>query len=725
MVNQDSMTQEYPQFERATGIYYKNEVKTIKKSGSAFQFLYEAFMNAWEAIVEKFTPEHINLGTININLYRNGNLASQNNGIYDFVKFEVVDNGIGINDTNYNRLLNLRDDSKKMSNKGTGRIQYIHFFDHTYIDSVFKKGNDTLERIQITLSKNDAFLSHNAIIRLDKREECDGCDTGTTVTFETPLVEKDKNNYSTITLDDLRKEFVKHFLSLFCENKAKLPKIQISSFINNEEKEKFLIGSDDIPTPDKDETLEIAYSKLDEKQKIVPSERKEVFNLKAFRLPQNELSSNAIYLVSKGSTGVSIDLNNLRKDDQIDGKRYMFLLSGNYLDDRDRDERGNLELVDSKDFKKQTEGNLFPEEVILKDTIKDETNGKISQLYEELELKNQEKNKNIDELKRMFLLNDKTVEAIRSKIKNTDDDESILKIIYKADSELEAEQDSKIKEQIDELKLLTPDKSEHYQTELKQKVEDFVSVIPLQNRTALSKYVARRKLILELFGQILTAELESVKNGKKQRIDEKLLHNLIFQQSTESSNPEDNDLWLINEDFIYFKGFSEFKLDDVKIGEDYLFKRETEMTEEELEYKHKCNRDAGDRRPDILIFPQEGKCIIIEFKAPDVNVSEHLNQINRYATLINNLSSDNMRITTFYGYLIGENIDTDDVMDADSDFKSAGTLNFLFRSHKYVNGKFGREKGSLYTEVIKYSELLERAKLRNQIFIDKLTKKSE
>ena len=719
------MTQEYPQFERATGIYYKNEVKTIKKSGSAFQFLYEAFMNAWEAIVERFTPEHINLGSIRINLYRTDNLASQSNGIYDFVKFEIVDNGIGINDVNYSRLLNLRDDSKKMSNKGTGRIQYIHFFDHTYIDSVYQNDDKTHTRRRITLSKNDAFLSKNAIIRLDGLEICGDCELGTTVTFDTPLVDKDKTVYSTVTLDDLQKEFVKHFLSLLCENRSKLPKIKITSFINNEEADSVSIKDGDIPTPDKDEPIEIAYSKLDEKQKIVQCERKEVFNLKAFRLPHNELKNNAIYLVSKGSTGVSIDLYNLKKDDQIDGKRYMFLLSGDYLNDKDRDERGNLELIDSKNFKKQSEDNLFPEEVILIDTIKDETNNKISTLYKELELKNQEKNKNIDELKRMFLLNDKTVDAIRSKIKNTDNDESILKVIYKADSELEAEQDSKIREQINALKLLTPDKTEHYQTELTQKVEEFVSFIPLQNRTALSKYVARRKLILELFGQILSSELEAVKSGKKQRIDEKLLHNLIFQQSSESSNPEDNDLWLINEDFIYFKGFSEFKLDDVKIGDDYLFKRESEMTEEELEYKHKCNRDAGDRRPDILIFPQEGKCIIIEFKAPDVNVSEHLSQINRYATLINNLSSDKMQITTFYGYLIGENINTDEVMDADADFKSAGTLNYLFRPHKNINGKFGRDKGSLYTEVIKYSELLERAKLRNQIFIDKLTKKSE
>ena len=33
---------------------------------------------------------------------------------------------------------------------------------------------------------------------------------------------------------------------------------------------------------------------------------------------------------------------------------------------------------------------------------------------------------------------------------------------------------------------------------------------------------------------------------------------------------------------------------------------------------------------------------------------------------------------------------------------------------------FRREDGSLYTEIIKYSTLLERAKLRNKIFIDKL-----
>jgi hypothetical protein len=230
----------------------------------------------------------------------------------------------------------------------------------------------------------------------------------------------------------------------------------------------------------------------------------------------------------------------------------MFLLSGQYLDDRDQDDRGNIRLIESKEFRSQNEGNLFAEEEILFESVKEEANERINSLYNELESKNQEKNKNIDELREMFLLNSKTVESIRKKIRNTDSDEKILKVIYEADSEIEAEKDNQIKEQLEALKKITPDKTENYQKELQKMVDEFVKLIPLQNRTTLSRYVARRKLVLDLFGQILNKELEEVRSNKKGRIDEKLLHNLIFQQSSESECPEDSDLWLINEEYIYF-----------------------------------------------------------------------------------------------------------------------------------------------------------------------------
>ena len=198
------------------------------------------------------------------------------------------------------------------------------------------------------------------------------------------------------------------------------------------------------------------------------------------------------------------------------------------------------------------------------------------------------------------------------------------------------------------------------------------------------------------------------------------MHNLIFQQS--STHPEDSDLWLINEEFIYFQGSSESLLKNIKYRGMPVFKDDSELSKEEKDYRFKQGGDAQLKRTDILLFPKESKCIIIELKAPDVDVSEHLNQINRYASLINNLSKNSLRFSSFFGYLIGENIDIDSIRDADADFKSAYNLDYYFRPHKAVAGKFGREDGSLYTEIIKYSTLLERAKLRNAIFIEKLEK---
>lgn len=227
--------------------------------------------------------------------------------------------------------------------------------------------------------------------------------------------------------------------------------------------------------------------------------------------------------------------------------------------------------------------------------------------------------------------------------------------------------------------------------------------------------MARRKLVIDIFQKILDRELYNLKIGG--RIDEDLLHNLIFQQS--SNDIENSDLWLINEEFIYFKGCSESKLENVTINGELIFKEDFSYKEKEILYENNKNRLI--RRPDILLFPDEGKCIIIEFKAPDVDVSDYLSQINKYAGLIRNFTKDKFQITTFYGYLIGEDISDIDIQMADADFIHSYHFDFWFRPSKAVPSFFdNRGKGNIYMEIIKFSTLLKRAKLRNQIFIEKL-----
>ena len=159
---------------KAVGINYKNELKTISKSSSfKLQPVFEAFMNSWEAIIERFTNNNLSLGNIVIKIYiTSGTFGKDESLSYSLDKIVVTDNGTGITDKGYQRLVDLRDNSKHLKNKGTGRIQFLHFFDKTVIDSVGLRDipeNGYVKRI-ITLSKSEAFLEKNSIMRLDNEE---------------------------------------------------------------------------------------------------------------------------------------------------------------------------------------------------------------------------------------------------------------------------------------------------------------------------------------------------------------------------------------------------------------------------------------------------------------------------------------------------------------------------------------------------------------------------
>ena len=52
------------EFIKAIGIFYKNELNAIKKSGVQLQPVYEAFSNAWESIEERFHGELMHNGRI-------------------------------------------------------------------------------------------------------------------------------------------------------------------------------------------------------------------------------------------------------------------------------------------------------------------------------------------------------------------------------------------------------------------------------------------------------------------------------------------------------------------------------------------------------------------------------------------------------------------------------------------------------------------------------------
>jgi hypothetical protein len=247
---------------------------------------------------------------------------------------------------------------------------------------------------------------------------------------------------------------------------------------------------------------------------------------------------------SKGEIAKEIHLESLLKTDQIEGNRYLFLLSGGYIDSKDSDTRGEINILKGAEFKKQND--LLPEEEVLLEDIEEQSNKEILEMYNEINEKNKEKRQNIKELQKMFLLDPRILSSLDKKIGINDSDDSILKKVYEADAKAMAEGDAKIKRQMKELLELNP-ANDDYNNKLGEQVDALVQAIPLQNRTALTRYVARRKLVLELFEKIIDEQL-AIQQTDEKSIDEKLLHNLIFQQSSNNSSD-------LNSIIIHFPSF--------------------------------------------------------------------------------------------------------------------------------------------------------------------------
>lgn len=690
------------QFIKAQDLSFVGVLHDIKKSQKALQPIFECFTNALEAIKIKQKSNADYKGEILIKVNAKETTVQST----EFSSLSITDNGIGFNDEEFKRFNTFKLTNKGFKNLGSGRIQYVHYFDSTTVKSVFEQDGKYFER-EFVVSKKENFLKENAIVKHRYCKNTDVSNTETAVYFSGLL--ENSGVYNDLNEQTLKEKLLERYIHYFCYNKGKLPKIKIEFYVQSELKSETTISQTDIPSIDKTQSIQLQYSKKGSSG-IEKIDKTEDFTIDAFKVSKNLLRENKLNLVSKGEVIEESDVNleSLAGNDNVKGNKYLFLVSSNYIDERDTNLRGILNIPSKDSFEKDLFANQ--EEILIED-IQEEVNKTIDTMYPEIEEVKQKHQEDFAKLKEMFLLDDETAKNISISINDSQSD--ILKKFYEAEAKKSASIDAEIKESIDNLDKLDT-RSPNYDEELEKEIGRLVKAIPMQNRKTLTHYVARRKLVLDLLDKILARQLTV--QQQKENYDEALIHNLLFQKG--STNTANSDLWIINEDFIYFKGSSEKQLSKLEIDGEKVFK--DKFSEEEERYLTSLGENRKIKRPDVLLFPEEGKCIIIEFKAPHVNASDHLTQIDRYANLIRNYTEDKFQITTFYGYLLGESIEPRDVLGTVSRYEHSYQFDYLYRPSENVNGFDGRANGSIYTEVIKYSTLLERAKQRNKIFVDKL-----
>lgn len=701
----------YPKYMTSKDLKWKGVVKSVYKSGNKLQPIFEAITNALESIEIRKQSGAVFTPYIRIELHYGKTLEGQRDNLYEIV---VEDNGIGFDDTNFERVQIFKDECKGFNNLGSGRIQFVHFFQTAEYESRYLNGENKVAFRNLTLSQLDRFIANNCIVCLDGEGLVnDDAEIFTRLRLKEFRDKKDKSFYNGLSVDDLKEAIISHYILYFCSHKD-FPRFILEYYYNDEKVETQTIENKDAPAPSLEPvTLTLPLSQVSDDFKRVETTKDNVeVTMRSYKLPMATLSKNQVKIACKEEIveGVKLKLPCLKADENIDSYRYLFLLTGQYFDDLTEDNRDSIEILTKKDFKKAVVSGKIDSPRVVVETIEETVSEKAESLFEEIGSQKVQYALRMEVLKRQYLLSDEALAEARA----DDPVEDILSKAYSYDAKIIAKKDAAYQDCLDKLKSIDTS-NPHYHEEFGTLVEEMTANIPVKDRTALTRYVTHRKMALQLFLYLLNGDTEP-QRSQLRNIDERRLHNLLFTQG--SDDTQNSNLWFFNEEYIYFSGLSECKLKDVTIDGKPIFK--DCITEAEETYLKSLGEDRTIKRPDILLFPAEHKCIIIELKTPTTNLALHLSQIPRYASFLRSYTREGIELNTFYGYLVGEALEPRDIRASDGEFRADPHFNYCYKRGVNVAHLENGTDGSLDIEVIQYSELLRRAMKRNEIFISKL-----
>jgi hypothetical protein len=183
----------------------------IKMSKNPLAPIYEAMTNSLEAFAQRPDKGQKITNEINVHLYFSGLLDD----CKELEQVDVIDNGIGFTEENYNRFCEFFDKSKGYDNRGTGRLQYFHRFQKIKVNSIFESEGEFFRRT-INTNKN------NFIVDEDLVSEAALSSPKTIVSLLQYLPSpSEKEYFNNLTIDEIASSIKSHFLLRFYLDKQK------------------------------------------------------------------------------------------------------------------------------------------------------------------------------------------------------------------------------------------------------------------------------------------------------------------------------------------------------------------------------------------------------------------------------------------------------------------------------------------------------------------------
>lgn len=714
-----------------------NSCKLIGKSKDTFSPVKEAIANSLDAITQRQKTDEIFVPAITVSVYFKGQEAlfdSEKTSLLDYVSVE--DNGIGFTGPNLARFKELAANTKGLNNRGTGKIQIFCRFDEVSIDSIFNE-NANWSKLTACWKITGEYESQSAgdSAQVDRK----------TVVKMSNFSGGDKEHKFFVRylsdIGELKRDILKRFLlRLWLGAQTKQLTLTVKTFMDGSKCGEFVFNHANIPTPDKTEKITIdterarIVSDKKDKEKVriewVAVEPRNEIILRRFKLLNSDMDENGVYVCSKDIVVEPFRFPPVRKNANFNGYRYITSISGSLLDNPDNVNQS----VDGFKFpiKKDVEAELKEgtvdlfnpdSEYVFWDEIKGKIDRGLSSTYSDVEGLKEDREKDIAALAKQYGISVEDAEA--SNIAYNDTDEEATEKLFETQAKRFAKQSIEIQKTYKELKELETRKldptKEQYRVRFNELTTKLLEKIPQQNKDELARYIIRRDMVVELLKLALANNLDKQKawvgkkgDGKKvPRTDkEGIIHDLIFKRRMKGVP---NDLWILNEEYVHFAGCSDLELNKLEINGEKLLRDEVDI-DSALRAVGIEKGSALEWRPDIFLYPEEGKCVLVELKSPEVDMAKYCDQIQKYAKLIANYS--NRQFRQFYGYLIGEEIQKLAVPDR---YKKVPYGNYWVYVSEPINSiETGLPIADIYQEIVPLSEIAKRAEIRNKSFAEKL-----
>jgi len=720
----------------------KASCSIVGKATDVFAPIKDAIANSLDAITQRqiagydFAP----IISLEVHFLTAKNKANEDMRILDFITIE--DNGIGFTFENFARFKDLGDQTKRLNNRGTGKIQIFSRFNEISVDSTYIE-NDIWSKLSVNWKLTDEF--EDTTKKIEKQ-----IDTKTIVKmsgFYGGSKEQEFFSKYLVSIGELKKDILKRFLlRLWLGNATKTLTLTIKTFLDKKELENFIFDKSNIPTPDKVEKISINTEQariITDKNKDniqiewFPVEPKYDLTIHRFKLQSSELDENGVNMCSKDIVVEPFKFPLIgRKDANFSGFRYLACIRGDILDDPEHVSHTVDKFIfqskasEEESLKEANAGLFNPDnKFVFWEEIKDKVGSGLVKAYSDVQGLSEARQKEILELADRYGIPHEDVEGANIPIDESE--EKTIEKLFETQAKRLAKSSIVIRQTYDELKELEIKKldpsSDDYRKKLRELSKKLLEKIPQQNKDELARYIIRRNMVVDLLKFAIKSELAKQKDwedkkrkGENIRPDkEGIIHDLIFKRGMKGVP---NDLWILNEEFVHFNGCSDVALTNLEVNGEKLLRPDVDINEALKAVELEVGTTL-EWRPDIFLYPEEGKCILVEFKAPDVEITRHCDQIQKYAKIIANYSKK--KFTQFFGFLIGEQIQQ---LAIPGRYRMVPYGNYwVYPSEPINNIVTGLPIADIYQEIIPLSEIAKRAEIRNRSFEEKLgiTKSSQ